>query len=139
MNNGDYLHWQTVPTRWKDNDLYGHVNNTVHYSLMDTAINEWMIKTAGFDPLRGDQIALCVESHCVYKAEVAFPDTIELGLRVGKLGRSSVRWEAGLYRGSDAALIAEGYFVHVFVGRGDRRPAEIVDPVRAELQKLVIA
>jgi len=137
--NSDYLHWQSIPTRWKDNDVYGHVNNAVHYSLMDTAINEWMITVAGFDPLEGGQIALCVESHCVYKAEVSFPDVIELGLRVGKLGRSSVRWEAGLYRRSDGGLIAEGYFVHVFVGRGDRRPSEIVDPIRAEMQKLVIA
>ncbi|WP_067491536.1 acyl-CoA thioesterase [Actinomadura hibisca] len=135
---GDYLYWENVPTRWNDNDVYGHVNNVVHYSLMDTVINEWMIRTAGFDPLRGEAIAMCVESHCVYKAEVAFPDTIRVGLRVGKLGRSSVRWEVGMVRG-DGTLIAEGHFVHVFVGRDSRRPVEIVDPVRGEMQKLVIA
>ncbi|WP_067827311.1 acyl-CoA thioesterase [Actinomadura kijaniata] len=135
---GDYLYWERVPTRWKDNDVYGHVNNVVHYSLMDTVINEWMIRTAGFDPVRSDAVALCVESHCVYKAEVSFPDTIDVGLRVGRLGRSSVRWEVGMRRG-DGTLIAEGHFVHVFVGRDSRRPVEITGTVRSEMEKLVIA
>ncbi|MFC6886712.1 MULTISPECIES: acyl-CoA thioesterase [Actinomadura] len=135
----DYPHWETVPTRWQDNDVYGHVNNVVHYALMDTVINEWMIRTAGFDPLAGDAIAMCVESHCVYKAEVSFPDTIRMGMRVGKLGRSSVRWEIGMVRSSDGTLVAEGHFVHVFVGRGSRRPVEIADPIRAEMQRLVAA
>ncbi|WP_030175659.1 acyl-CoA thioesterase [Spirillospora albida] len=135
----DYKYWENVPTRWKDNDVYGHVNNVVHYSLMDTVINEWMIRTAGFDPRNGDSIAMCVESHCQYKAEVSFPDTIRVGLRVGKLGRSSVRWEVGMVRASDETLIAEGHFVHVFVDRGTRRPTEIVDPVRSEMQKLTVA
>ncbi|MEV4252470.1 thioesterase family protein [Spirillospora sp. NPDC049652] len=132
---GDYPYWETVPTRWNDNDVYGHVNNVVHYMLMDTVINQWMIRTAGFDPLRGEAIAMCVESHCVYKAEVSFPDTIRMGLRVGKLGRSSVRWEIGMYR-ADGTLVAEGHFVHVFVGRESRRPQEITGLVRAEMEKL---
>ncbi|MFD0683533.1 acyl-CoA thioesterase [Actinomadura fibrosa] len=137
--NSDYVHWESVPTRWKDNDVYGHVNNVVHYSLMDTVINEWMIRTAGFDPLRSPAIALCVESHCEYKAEVSFPDTIRVGLRIGKLGRSSVRWEVGLVRGSDGTPIAEGHFVHVFVDRESRRPVEITGPVRAAMEGLVAA
>ncbi|MEW2353750.1 thioesterase family protein [Spirillospora sp. NPDC029432] len=136
--NADYGHWVSIQTRWKDNDLYGHVNNAVHYSLMDTAINEWMIERAGFRPGESDEIALCVESHCSYKAEVSFPDTIDLGLRIGRLGSSSVRWEAGLYR-SDGTLVAEGYFVHVFVGRDARRPTPIPEPIRAEMRKLVPA
>jgi acyl-CoA thioester hydrolase len=135
--NGEYVHWETVPTRWKDNDVYGHVNNVVHYALMDTVINEWMIRTTGFDPARSPAIALCVESHCSYKAEVSFPDTISVGLRVGKLGRSSVRWEIGMYR-SDGTLVAEGYFVHVFVDRDGRRPVEISNAIRGEMQKLVV-
>lgn len=134
----DYLHWQAIPTRWKDNDVYGHVNNAVHYSMMDTAINEWMIRTTGFDPGAGGAIGLCVESHCSYKAEAAFPEVINIGMRVGKLGRSSVRWELGLFRAGQT-LIAEGYFVHVFVDRETRTPVEIVDPLRAAMQKLVIA
>ncbi|WP_344591775.1 thioesterase family protein [Actinomadura vinacea] len=136
--NDDYSHWVTVPTRWKDNDLYGHVNNVVHYSLMDTAINEWMITAAGFDPRAAEAIGLCVESHCSYKAEVSFPDTLALGLRIGKLGRSSVRWEIGLYR-SDGTLIAEGYFVHVFVERETRRPIAVPEQIREEMQKLLRA
>ncbi|WP_395103671.1 acyl-CoA thioesterase [Actinomadura sp. SCN-SB] len=134
--NDDYAHWVTVPTRWKDNDLYGHVNNVVHYSLMDTAINEWMIRSAGFDPGTAEIIGLCVESHCSYKAEVSFPEPIQLGLRIGRLGRSSVRWEVGLYR-PDGTLVAEGHFVHVFVGREDRRPVAVPEPIRAEMEKLV--
>jgi acyl-CoA thioester hydrolase len=136
---GEYLYWENVPTRWKDNDVYGHVNNVVHYSLMDTVINAWMIRTAGFDPGASQAIGLCVESHCEYKAEVAFPDAIRVGLRIGKLGRSSVRWEIGMYRASDDALIAEGHFVHVFVDRHTRRPVEITDPVRAAMLKLTAA
>ncbi|MFF5263978.1 acyl-CoA thioesterase [Actinomadura viridis] len=134
--NADYAHWVSVPTRWKDNDVYGHVNNVVHYSLMDTAINEWMIRTAGFEPGSAGVIGLCVESHCSYKAEVAFPDTIDLGLRIGRLGNSSVRWEAGLFR-SDGTLVAEGHFVHVFVGREDRRPVPVPEAIRTEMLKLV--
>ncbi|GAA4105173.1 thioesterase family protein [Actinomadura miaoliensis] len=138
VDRDEYAHWETVPTRWKDNDLYGHVNNVVHYALMDTVINEWMIRTAGFDPVTSPAIALCVESHCVYKAEVSFPDTISVGARVGKLGRSSVRWEIGMYR-SDGTLVAEGHFVHVFVDRDARRPVEIPEAVRVEMDRLVVA
>ncbi|MEO3823261.1 thioesterase family protein [Actinomadura sp. B10D3] len=136
---GEYLHWETVPTRWKDNDVYGHVNNVVHYSLMDTVINAWMIRTAGFDPAASEAIGLCVESHCEYKAEVSFPDAIRVGLRVGKLGRSSVRWEVGMFRDSDGAPVAEGHFVHVFVDRRSRRPAEITGSLRAEMEKILAA
>ncbi|QFG22688.1 thioesterase family protein [Actinomadura sp. WMMB 499] len=133
---GEYLFWETVPTRWKDNDVYGHVNNVVHYSLMDTVINEWMIRTAGFDPATSPSIGLCVESHCEYKAEVSFPDTIEVGLRIGRLGGSSVRWEIGMLRASDGVLVAQGHFVHVFVDRETRRPTPITGAVRTEMEKL---
>jgi acyl-CoA thioester hydrolase len=134
---GEYQHWENVPTRWKDNDVYGHVNNVVHYSLMDTVINEWMIRTAGFDPASSAAIGLCVESHCEYKAEVSFPDAIKVGLRIGRLGRSSVRWEIGMFRASDGVLVAEGHFVHVFVDRHTRRPVEIAGAVRTEMEKLL--
>ncbi|MFD0898987.1 acyl-CoA thioesterase [Actinomadura sediminis] len=135
---GEYLFWENVPTRWKDNDVYGHVNNVVHYSLMDTAINEWMIRTAGFDPVTSPSIALCVESHCEYKAEVSFPDTIRIGMRIGRLGNSSVRWEIGMLRASDDALVAQGHFVHVFVDRTTRRPVPIAGAVRTEMEKLTV-
>jgi acyl-CoA thioester hydrolase len=135
---GDYVHWETVPTRWKDNDVYGHVNNAVHYSLMDTVINSWLIGTAGLDIHEGTAIGLCVESHCVYKDSVSFPEVIRIGLRIGRLGTSSVRYELGLFRSDGATLVAEGHFVHVFVDRRTRRPVEIGGPLRSAMQKLVI-
>jgi acyl-CoA thioester hydrolase len=134
----DYGHWQSVPTRWKDNDVYGHVNNAVHYSIMDTVINTWLIRTAGLDIHEGSAIGLCVESHCVYKGSVAFPEVIQVGLRIGRLGRSSVHYELGLFRADRETLIAEGRFVHVFVDRESRKPTEIGEPLRSAMQKLVI-
>lgn len=133
----NYPYWQTVPTRWKDNDLYGHVNNAVHYSLMDTVINDWLIREAGLDIHDGARIGLCVQSHCDYKDSVSFPDTIEIGLRIGHLGTSSVRYECALLRGSDRVLVAEGHFTHVFVDRATRRPAPIDGPLRAAMERLV--
>jgi acyl-CoA thioester hydrolase len=130
--NGDYPYWQTVPLRWKDNDVYGHVNNVVHYSVMDTVINTWLIDRGGLDIESGAVIGLCVESQCKYHASVSFPGDLEAGLRVGRLGRSSVRYEVGMY--SKDTLIAEGHFVHVFVDRGSRRPIPVEGPLRASLE-----
>ncbi|OUC87341.1 acyl-CoA thioesterase [Streptosporangium minutum] len=133
-----YAYWETVATRWKDNDVYGHVNNAVHYSLMDTVINTWLIEKAGLDIHHGDAIGLCVESHCAYKASVSFPEAIRIGLRIGRLGRSSVRYELGLFREDGETVVAEGHFVHVFVDRRTRRPAAIPGPLRGAMEKLVI-
>ncbi|RAY11310.1 acyl-CoA thioesterase [Actinomadura craniellae] len=133
------MHWVSVPTRWKDNDVYGHVNNAVHYSLMDTVINTWLIEEAGLDIHAGGSIGLCVESHCTYTASVSFPEVIRVGLRIGKLGRSSVRYELGLFKADGATLVAEGHFVHVFVDRDTRRPTEIGGGLRAAMERLVVA
>lgn len=132
--NGDYPHWQTVPLRWKDNDVYGHVNNVVHYSVMDTVINTWLIDRGGLDIESGEVIGLCVESQCKYHASVSFPGDLETGLRVVHLGRSSVRYEVGMY--SKDTLIAEGQFVHVFVDRTYRRPVPVEGTLRAALEAL---
>lgn len=132
-----YPYWQTVPTRWKDNDVYGHVNNVVHYSMMDTVINAWLIEHGGLDIHDGDTIGLCVESHCNYHGSVGFPDRLDVGLRVGKLGRTSVRYELGIHREGPGELIAEGHFVHVFVDRENRRPQEISGRLRESLAGLV--
>jgi acyl-CoA thioester hydrolase len=118
--------------------VYGHVNNAVHYSLMDTVINRWLIETAGLDVHGGAAIGLCVESHCVYKGSVSFPEEIQVGMRIGRLGRSSVRYEIGLFRADGETLIAEGHFVHVFVDRETRRPVEIGEPLRSAMEKLLI-
>ena len=133
-----YAYWETVPTRWKDNDVYGHVNNAVHYSLMDTVINRWLIERAGLDIHGGEVIGLCVESHCNYHDTVAFPDVLQIGLRVGKLGRSSTRYEVGMFRDGRETLVADGHFVHVFVDREHRRPAEISGRLREALDGLKV-
>jgi acyl-CoA thioester hydrolase len=135
----DYRHWQRIPTRWADNDVYGHVNNVVHYAFMDTVINTWLIEHGGLDIHGGSTIGLCVESHCNYLAAIAFPDAVLAGLRIGHLGRSSVRYEVGFRGEATEDKIAEGHFVHVFVDRATRKPVEIPGPLRAAMQGLVIA
>ena len=130
----DYPHVLTIPTRWKDNDVYGHVNNVAYYSFFDTVINTYLIREGGLDIHTGQVIGLCAESHCAFKAAIGFPDVVEAGLRVGHLGRTSVKYEIGLFRAG--AAVAEGWFVHVFVDRDTRRPAEMPAPLRAALERL---
>jgi acyl-CoA thioester hydrolase len=132
-----YPHRLAIPTRWNDNDVYGHVNNVEYYEFFDTVINAWLIAEGGLDIHRGEVIGLCAESHCEFRAPLAFPETVQAGLRVGHLGRSSVRYEIGLFAG-DGELAATGWFVHVFVDRERRRPVEIPPPLRAALERLVV-
>jgi acyl-CoA thioester hydrolase len=134
----EYPHFRTIPTRWKDNDIYGHVNNVEYYSFFDTVINAWLIEEGGLDIHTGDTIGVCAESQCKFFASVAFPDGIEAGLRVGRLGNSSARYEIGLFNRSGEPL-AEGYFVHVFVDRETRKPDTIPAPVRSSLERLEVA
>ncbi len=136
MTRDEYPHHHRLATRWADNDVYGHVNNVEYYAWFDTAINAHLIREGGLDIHGGATIGLCVESHCAFKAAVAFPEEVEVGLRVSKLGRSSVRYELGIFRDGSDAPAAEGWFVHVFVGRDDRRPVPIPDDVRAALARL---
>jgi acyl-CoA thioester hydrolase len=135
----DYPHRLAIPTRWMDNDVYGHVNNVQYYAFFDTVINAWLIGEGGLDIHEGEVIGLCAESHCAYKAAVSFPDVVEAALRVGHLGRSSVRYEIGLFRAGEAEPIAEGWFVHVFVARVPRRTVEIPPPLRGCLERLQVA
>jgi acyl-CoA thioester hydrolase len=121
-----------------DNDVYGHVNNVQYYSYFDTVINAYLITAGGLDIHAGPVIGLCAESHCAYRAAIAFPETVHAGLRVGTLGRSSVRYEIGLFAGEGEEPAAEGWFVHVFVDREQRRPAEIPGPLRAALERLLV-
>ena len=132
-----YPHRATFPTRWNDNDVYGHVNNTVHYLAMDTVINAWMIENADLriDPDSDSPVGLCVESGCRYLAAAEYPDTLTVGLRVAALGTSSVTWELGMVRG-DGTLVAEGRFVHVFVDKSSRRPTPIPEQSRREMERL---
>jgi acyl-CoA thioester hydrolase len=133
-----YPHFQTITTRWKDNDIYGHVNNVEYYSYFDTVINTWLIRHGGLDIHDGGSIGVCAESHCRFLDSLAFPDAVDAGLRVSKLGNSSVRYEIGLFlEGSDKPA-AEGWFVHVFVDRAQRRPTAIGGALRAALERLVV-
>lgn len=134
-----YAHVAQIPTRWADNDVYGHVNNVQYYAFFDTVINQWLIREGGLDIHEGDVIGLCAESHCSYKGPFAFPETVEAALRVGKLGSSSVRYEIGLYAEGAEEPQAEGWFVHVFVGRESRRSTPIPDELRRALERLVVA
>ena len=131
-----YGHVLVIPTRWMDNDIYGHVNNVVYYSYFDTVINEYLIHAGGLDIHGGPVIGICAESHCRFVAAFTFPERIEAGLRVAHLGRSSVRYEIGLFREGDETAAAAGHFVHVFVGRADMRPVPIPAAIRDALERL---
>ncbi|QBI56351.1 acyl-CoA thioesterase [Streptomonospora litoralis] len=132
----DYAHWMEIPTRWADNDAYGHMNNTVHYEFMDTAINTWLVEQGGLDYRGGAVIGLCVESQCSYTAEIAFPEVLAVGLSVSHLGNSSVHYAVGLYRRDRTTEVAEGRFVHVFCDRETRRPVPVDGRLRTALEKL---
>jgi acyl-CoA thioester hydrolase len=119
-----------------DDDVYGHVNNVVYYAYFDTVINAYLIEAGGLDIHGGDVIGVCAESHCAYHAQLSFPDVVHAGLRVGELGRSSVRYEIGLFRGDDPDPAATGWFVHVFVDRETRRPTGIPPRMREALERL---
>ncbi len=131
-----YPHFLTIPTRWMDNDIYGHVNNVVYYSYFDTVINGFLIDPGGLDIHGGPVIGVCAESACRYRAAFAFPEPVEAGLRVGHLGRTSVRYEIGLFKAGTEQAAAEGHFVHVFVDRESRAPAPIPERIRAALERI---
>ncbi len=131
-----YAAWQTIPTRWIDNDAYGHVNNTVYYSWFDTAVNTWLIEAGLLDVGAGDVIGLVVETSCRYHRSVAFPQSVEAGIRLTRLGNSSIRWEVGIFSAGELAPAAEGQFVHVYVDRETRRPVRVPDRWRATLAVL---
>ena len=134
-----YRWFADVPTRWMDNDVYGHVNNVVYYAYFDTIINRFLIAEGGLDIHGGAVIGLCVESHCAFLEAVAFPSDLEAGMRVAHLGNSSVRYEVGIFRNDDPMTAAKGHFIHVYVNRATRRPAPLPAPLRQALERLVPA
>jgi acyl-CoA thioester hydrolase len=139
MSRADYAVFRAIPTRWLDNDAYGHVNNVVYYSWFDTAVNAWLIEAGLLDIHAGNPIGLVVETGCRFHRSVAFPQVVEAGIRVARLGNSSVRWEVGLFTADEDAPAAEGHFVHVYVDRVSRRPLPVPDAWRATLAPLVVA
>lgn len=135
----DYPHFLAIPTRWKDNDVYGHVNNIDYYSFFDTVINEYLIRAGRLDIHTGATIGFAAETHCKFLKSIAFPQVVDAGLRVARLGNSSVRYEVGLFIAGDAEPAAEGWFVHVFVNRTNRMATPIPDTIRAALTPLVVS
>ncbi|HEX7647893.1 MAG TPA: thioesterase family protein [Noviherbaspirillum sp.] len=135
----DFKHFHVITTRWMDNDAYGHVNNVVYYSWFDTVVNQFLITNGVLDIERSKVIGLVIETQCNYFASVAFPDSITAGLRVTKLGNSSVRYEVGIFREDEESAAAQGHFVHVYVDRESRRPASIPDDMRKLLQSIETA
>jgi acyl-CoA thioester hydrolase len=121
-----------------DNDIYGHVNNALYYSFFDTAINEYLIAEGGLDINAGAVVAFAAESQCQYFRPLAFPGVIEIGLRLGKLGNSSVRYELAIFKQGDNLAAAAGYFVHVFVDRATQKPVAVPAPIRTALERLLV-
>lgn len=131
-----YPHHLTIPTRWNDNDVYGHVNNAIYYLYFDTVVNRYLVDNGLLIVGESDTVGLVVDTGCAYSAPVSFPDNIVAGLRVAKLGSSSVRYEIGLFRNEETIAAAQGHFVHVYVDEKTRRPRPLSDAMIAQLSKL---
>jgi acyl-CoA thioester hydrolase len=132
----EYRHFLPITTRWIDNDLYGHINNIVYYSFFDTVVNRYLIEGGFLNLAASDVIGLVVETGCRYAKPLAFPQAVTGGLRVAHIGSSSVRYEIGLFGGDDDVAAAEGFFVHVYVGRDSRRPVPLPSGLRVLLEPL---
>jgi acyl-CoA thioester hydrolase len=132
-----YAHFTRLDTRWNDNDAYGHINNIVYYAFFDTAVNRHLIESGCLDIHGSPAIGLVVETQCRYFKPIAYPDVVHVGIRVARLGSSSVRYELGLFANDDDAVAAEGHFVHVYVDRATSRPVPLPDHTRRVLQGLV--
>ena len=132
----EFPHHLALPTRWMDNDVYGHVNNVVYYSYFDTAVNQFLIERGALDIHQGEVVGFVVNSGCSYFSPVSFPDTVHAGIRVAKLGNSSVRYEIALYRNDDPLPCAAGHFVHVYVERSSNRSVPVPANVREVLEKI---
>ena len=131
-----YRRFLTIPTCWMDNDVYGHVNNVVYYSYFDTVVNEYLISSGALDIERSRVIGLVIETRCRFFRPLTFPDVVHAGLRVARLGDSSVRYEIGLFRDEEAAAAAQGHFVHVYVDRETRKPTSLPRALREALEKI---
>ena len=137
-NRDAYKVFVELTTRWADNDVYGHMNNVVHYALFDTAVNSYLIEQGALDIHHGEQIGLVVETRCSYFAEMAFPDRVVAGLRTDRVGNSSVTYGIGLFKNDDDLAAAEGQFTHVYVDRQSRRPQTLNSKLRQAANGLVV-
>ena len=139
LTRADFPHFLAIPTRWMDNDVYGHVNNVVYYSYFDTVINAYLIREGGLDIAQGAVIGITPETHCNFLAELTFPEIVEAGLRVRRLGGRSVTYEIGLFKAGRTEPAAFGHFVHVFVERATMRPTAMPEGIRACLERLLVS
>ena len=137
-NREDLKAWTKIPTRWMDDDIYGHVNNVVYYSYFDTAVNGNLIRATGQDIRSQDAIGIVVESGCTFHRELSFPQVIEAGLLVEKIGNSSVTYRVGLFIEDDSEPAASGYFVHVYVDREKRKPVRVPENIRQALRPIML-
>lgn len=131
----EYAFILPIQTRWADNDIYGHVNNVTYYSYFDTAANALLIQHAGFDIHQSKNICVVVESQCQFLQELSYPEIIEVGVMIEKIGNSSLRYDLAIFKQHQHYASAQGYFVHVFVDRETRKsvtiPLEIKDALRS--------
>ena len=134
LTSADFPVLWPVLTRWADNDMFGHLNNAVYYQLFDTAINAWITTSTGVDPLNVPELGIVAESGCRFFSELAFPERLEVGLAVTRLGRSSVPYRLGVFKAAEQSTAALGHWVHVYVDRDSRRPVPIPDAIRALLE-----
>ncbi len=133
LTRADFRIFRAIPTRWHDNDVYGHVNNVVYYGWFDTAVNAWLIENGFLDPATSEIVGLVVETGCSYFESVAFPETVEAGIAVERLGTSSVTYRIGIFRQGSEQAAAQGRFTHVYVARASQKPVPIPAPLRAAL------
>jgi len=133
LTRADFRVFRAIPTRWHDNDAYGHVNNVVYYGWFDTAVNAWLIENSFLDLSGSEIVGLVAETGCTYFESVAFPETVEAGIAVERLGNSSVTYRIGIFRQGGEQAAAQGRFTHVYVARASQKPVPIPAPLRAAL------
>lgn len=136
LDRADFKLFRAIPTRWHDNDVFGHVNNVVYYSWFDTAVCAWLVENGHLDIAGSDIVGLVVETTCTYFESIAFPETVEVGLAVERLGSRSVTYRIGIFRSGGAQAAAQGLFTHVYVERATQRPVAIPPAIRAALAAL---
>ena len=137
-NRSDYNYFSKMSTRWNDNDIYGHLNNVIYYELFDTAVNKWLIKNNLIDIKNGNNIGLIVQSGCNYFSSFEYPEDIDAGIRVTKIGNSSVRYEVGLFKSNDDLASADGFFIHVYVDRVSNKPRKLDYEFKKKLDTIYV-
>jgi len=137
IHRSDYSYFHPITTRWADNDIYGHINNVVYYSYFDTVANQYLIEFANFNPINDSIIGFVVHSNCTYIKAIAYPNKIEAGLIVKKIGNSSVTYGIGIFKKGERTACAYGEFVHVFVDKKDNQPTSMPKNIREALQKIL--